>query len=143
MRHGRRAAHAALAPPGGKGYDRAMVTVDDARAIAARLPRSYEVVVRDRLKFRVGRIVYVAFSRDGTIMEFAFPKDWRAALVDSDPDKFALPRASELRYHWVGVRLDRIEQDELHALVVEAWRMCVPKRVAAAYDAATRTAGRP
>jgi hypothetical protein len=120
-----------------------MITVDDARAIAATLPRSYEVVVHARLKFRVGRIVYVAFSRDGTIMEFAFPKDWRAALVDSEPDKFALPRASELRYHWVCARLDRIDHHELRALVVEAWRMCVPKRVAAAYDAATRASGRP
>ena len=121
---------------------RAMATVDDARALAATLPRSYEVVVRHRLKFRVGRIVYVAFSRDETIMEFAFPKDWRAALVESEPDKFALPRPSELRYHWVCVRLDRIDGDELRALVVAAWRMCVPKKVAAAFDASTRASER-
>jgi hypothetical protein len=107
------------------------VTVDDARAIAAMLPRSYEAVVRDRLKFRVGSIVYVAFSRDQTIMEFAFPKDWRAALVESEPDKFSLPRPSDLRFHWVCVRLDRLDHDELRALVVEAWRMCVPRKVAA------------
>ena len=107
------------------------------------LPRSYEVVVRDRLKFRVGSIVYVAFSRDETIMGFAFPKDWRTALVEAEPDKFALPRPSELRYHWVCARLDRIDRDELRVLVVEAWRMCVPKKVAAAYDATTRASGRP
>jgi hypothetical protein len=116
-----------------------MVTLHDARAIASKLPRSYEVVVRDRLKFRVGQLVYVAFSRDETIMEFAFPKDWRAALVESDPDKFSLPRPSDLRFHWVCARLARLDHDELHALVVAAWRMCVPKKVAAAYDAATRS----
>jgi hypothetical protein len=111
------------------------VTVDDARAIASTLERSYEVVVRGRLKFRVGSIVYVAFSRDETIMGVAFPKDFRAALVEAEPEKFALPRPSELRFHWICVRLDKIDHDELRKLVVDAWRMCVPKKVAAAYDA--------
>jgi hypothetical protein len=110
------------------------VTIDDARAIASTLPRSYEVVVRDRLKFRIGSLVYVAFSRDGTIMGFAFPKEWRAALVESEPEKFALPSASDMRFNWVHVRLDKIDHDELRTFVVEAWRMCVPKKVAAAYD---------
>jgi hypothetical protein len=112
-------------------------TVDGARAIASTLPRSYEAVVRGRLKFRVGRLVYVAFSRDETTMEFAFPKDWRAALVEAEPEKFALPRPSELRYHWICVSLDKIDHREMQTLVVNAWRMCVPKKVAAAYDATT------
>ena len=118
-----------------------MVTVEDARAIEATLPRSYQVVVRGCLKFRVGSLVYVAFSRDETTMGFGFPKDWRAALVESDPEKFALPRKSDLRFHWVCARLDRIDRDELRAFVVEAWRMCVPKKVAAAHEEAT-TPGR-
>ena len=87
-----------------------------------------------RLKFRVHSLVYVAFSRDETIMEVAFPKELRAALVAGEPEKFSLPRPSDLRFHWIGVRLDKIDHDELRALVVEAWRMCVPKKVAAAYD---------
>ena len=107
------------------------MTVDDARSVASTLPRSYEAVVRDQLRFRVGRIVYVAFSRDESIMGFAFPKEEREALVASEPDKFLLPRQSELRYNWVCVRLDAIDQDELRELVVDAWRMCVPKKVAA------------
>jgi hypothetical protein len=45
------------------------------------LPRSYEALVRDRVKFRVGRIVYAASSRDETIMGFGFPRDEREALV--------------------------------------------------------------
>ena len=114
---------------------RAIVSIDDARAIASTLPRSYEVVVRDRVKFRVGRLVYVAFSRDEAIMGFAFPKEWRHALVESEPDKFLLPPESDLRYNWVCVRLDSIDHDELRVLVVSAWRMCVPKKVAAAHGA--------
>ena len=110
------------------------VTVDDARSVASTLPRSYEAVVRDRLRFRVGRVVYVAFSHDETIMGFAFPKEERDALVASEPDKFLLPRPSELRYRWVCVRLDAIDRDELTELIVDAWRMCVPKKVAEEYD---------
>jgi len=105
-----------------------MVRVDDARAIESALPRSYQVVVRGCLKFRVGSLVYVAFSRDQTVMGFAFPKDFRASLVESDPEKFSLPRASDLRFHWVCARLDRLDPDELRTFVVEAWRMCVPKK---------------
>lgn len=110
------------------------VTIDHARAIAVTLPRSYEALVRDRVKFRVGRIVYAAFSRDETIMGFGFPRDEREALVASEPDKFLLPRPSEMRYQWVCVRLDAIDVEELRELLVDAWRMCVPKGVAAAYD---------
>lgn len=110
------------------------VTIDDARAIVADLPRSYEALVGDRVKFRVGRIVYAAFSRDESIMGFGFPKEERDALVASEPDKFLLPRASDLRYHWVCVRLAEIDGDELRELLLDAWRMCVPKKVAAAYE---------
>jgi hypothetical protein len=110
------------------------VTIDDARAIVATLPRSYEALVRDRVKFRVGQIVYAAFSRDETIMGFGFPREEREALVASEPDKFLMPRASDMRYRWVCVRLDSIDVDELRELLVDAWRMCVPKKVAAAYE---------
>jgi hypothetical protein len=110
------------------------VTIDDARVIAETLPRSYEAFVRDRVKFRVGRIVYAAFSRDETVMGFGFPRDEREALVQSEPHKFLLPRPSDLRYQWVCVRLDAIDVEELRELLVDAWRMCVPKKVAAGYE---------
>ena len=116
-----------------------MVTIDDVRALASTLPRAYEVVVRQRIKFRVGQIVFVAFSRDQTIMGFGFPKEWRDVLVGSDPDKFMLPSQSDMRYNWVHVRLAAIDEDEMRELVVDAWRMCVPKRVAAEYDRVAAT----
>jgi hypothetical protein len=109
------------------------VTIDDARAIAATLPRSYEALVRDRIKFRVGSLVYAAFSRDETIMGFGFPREEREALVASEPHKFLMPSLSDMRYRWVQVRLDAIDVDELRELLVEAWSMCVPKKVSDAY----------
>jgi hypothetical protein len=113
-----------------------MVTIEDVRAFATTLPRTTEALVRDRVKFRVGRIVYVAFSRDETIMGFGFPKEEREAVVASDPAKFLMPERSDLQYHWVQVRLDAIDETEMRELVFDAWRMCVPKRVAAAYESA-------
>jgi hypothetical protein len=111
-----------------------VVTVDDVRAFATGLPRTTEALVRDRVKFRVGRIVYVAFSRDETIMGFGFPKEEREALVRSEPDKFLMPTGGDLRYHWVLARLDAIDETEMRELVLDAWRMCVPKKVRVAYD---------
>lgn len=110
------------------------VTIEDARAIAATLPRSYEALVRDQVKFRVGQLVYAAFSPDETIMGFGFPKEEREALVAAEPHKFLMPERSDMRYRWVRVRLDAIDVDELRELLVDAWRMCVPKKVAAAYE---------
>ena len=110
-----------------------MVTLDDVRALALTLPRTTEAFVRGRVKFRVGRIVYLAFSRDETLMGFAFPKEWRDALVESEPDKFMLPRESDLRYKWAVVRLAAIDAEEMRGLVIDAWAMVVPKKVSAPY----------
>jgi hypothetical protein len=107
-------------------------TADDVRAVALTLPRTTEHLVHDRVKFRVGSIVYAALSRDEEWLGFAFPKEERAALVASDPGRFALPRESDLRYHWVLVRLATVDPDEVRELVVDAWRMVVPKFLARA-----------
>jgi hypothetical protein len=115
-----------------------MVTVDDVRRVAMRLPRTEEHLIRDQVKFRVGRIVYVAISPDETTMGFGFPKEERETLVAAEPDKFQLPRPSDLRYHWVHCRMAAIDEAELRELVVDAWRMVVPKRVAAEYLASVR-----
>ena len=112
-----------------------MVTIDEIRAFASTLPRSSEAFVRGRVKFPIGRIVYLSFSRDGTVMGFAFPKDWRDQLVESEPQKYSLPGESDLRYHWVHVRLDKIDADERRELVEDAWAFTVPKRVAEEYAA--------
>ncbi|HEV8648711.1 MAG TPA: MmcQ/YjbR family DNA-binding protein [Actinomycetes bacterium] len=110
-----------------------MVTAEDVRRLAGSLPRSEERLIRDHVKFRVGRLVFVSISPDEASMGFAFPKEERAALVASEPEKFHMPVASDERYNWVRVWLDAIDEAEMRELVVEAWRMVVPKRVAASY----------
>ncbi|MBJ8348284.1 MmcQ/YjbR family DNA-binding protein [Antrihabitans sp. YC2-6] len=113
-----------------------MAVVDDVRALGTRLERSYQVYVRGALKFRVGQIVYVAFSLDESVMGFAFPKEERAALVASEPHKFQLPAESDLRFNWVHSTLAALDPTEAREFVVDAWRMVVPKKLSRAYDLA-------
>jgi hypothetical protein len=113
-----------------------MAVIDDVRPLGAELERSYQVYVRGRLKFRVKQIVYVAFSLDERVMELAYPKEERAALVASEPHKFRMPSASDMRFNWVRADLAALDPPEARELVVDAWRMVVPQRLSRAYDLA-------
>ncbi len=75
----------------------------------------------------------MSFSRDESVMGFAFPKEEREAVVGSEPERFLMPDRGDLRYHWVLVRMAAIDETEMRELVLDAWRMVVPKSVAAAY----------
>jgi hypothetical protein len=108
-------------------------TLADVRALALTLPRTTEGAVRGRVKFYVGRIVYLAFARDETMMGFAFPKEWRDAALESEPAKFVRPKTGDLRYNWLVVRLAAIDGDEMAELVTDAWSMVVPRRVVDEY----------
>ena len=112
------------------------VEVDDVRRLAMSLPRTTEHLIRDRVKFRVKQLVYVSFSRDETLMGFAYPKEARADLVAARPDTFQLPTTSDLRYNWVVARLSALDRAEMVELVTDAWTMVVPKYVAREYFAA-------
>lgn len=109
------------------------VTLDDVRAFASGLPRTTEGVAGGRVKFRIGRIVYLDFSRDETVMGFAFPKEWRETLIGSDPEKFVMPRTSDLRYNWACVRLAAIDRAEMEELVLDAWAFVVPQKLVDEY----------
>lgn len=113
-----------------------MAQLDDVRPLGSELERSYEVFVHGRLKFRVGQLVYVAFSLDEMVMGFAFPKEKRAALVGGSPRKFQLPSDADMRFNWVHAELAELDPAEARELVVDAWRMVVPQKVSRAYDLA-------
>jgi hypothetical protein len=111
-----------------------MISVDDVRQVCRPLPRSAEHLIRDRVKFRVGRIVYVAFSRDETTLGFGYPKEERAALTAAAPEIFHLPRESDLRFNWVQAWTAALEIPEMTELVIDAWQMTVPKKIWSAYE---------
>jgi hypothetical protein len=110
-----------------------MISVEDVRQVCRGLPRSTEHLIHDRVKFRVGKIVYVAFSRDETAMGFAYPKEEREALIAAEPRVFHLPRESDLRFNWVEARTAELPIPEMTELITDAWRMMVPKKVWSAY----------
>jgi hypothetical protein len=131
---------------GERGGSEPVVTVPDVRAVALSLPRSEEHLIYDHVKFRVGKIVYVAISPDERIMGFAFPREERPALIAAEPDRFFVHRPSDARFNWIDTYLAGIAPDEMREFVTEAWRMVVPKRVAAAHldrPTAVRPAVRP
>lgn len=113
-----------------------MAVIEDVRPLGSGLERSYEAYVRGRLRFRVTQIVYAAFSLDECEMAFAFPKEERAALVASEPHKFRMPSPSEMRFNWVRSDLAALDPAEARELVVDAWRMVVPRKISRAYDLA-------
>jgi hypothetical protein len=110
-----------------------MITAEEVRRVAMSLPRTTEGLVRDKVKFRIGRIVYVSISPDETTMGFGFPKEERAALIAAEPEKFFMPIKSEERYHWVESWMAALDAGEMRELVTDAWCMVVAKRVSAAY----------
>src|SRR5438477_9942462 len=89
------------------------VTPEEIREVAAALPRSYEVVVRGRVKFRIGQIVYLSIAADGSTMGCGFPKEFREAAVATEPSKFSLPRESDMRFNWIHVNLTAIDYEEM------------------------------
>ena len=107
--------------------------MEDVRAIAMSLPRTSEHLIRDNVKFRVGRIVYAAVSPDEERLGFGFPKEERAALVASRPETFMMPLPSDERYRWVRARLAALDEDELRELLIDAWCMVMPKTIAASW----------
>lgn len=119
-----------------------MVTAEDVRQIALSLPRAYEALVRDRVKFRVGRIVFASLSPDETVLGFGYPREERDALIASEPDKYHLPMRSDMRYNWVRVWLAAIDHDELRDIVVGAWKMTVPQKVWQEYLASQQSGPR-
>jgi hypothetical protein len=110
-----------------------MITAHDVRAVALSLPRTEEHLIRDYVKFRVGRIVYATVSPDETILGFGFPREERAALIAAEPDRFFLQRPSDGRYQWIDAYMALISLAEMSEFVTDAWSMVVPKRLAAAH----------
>ena len=42
-----------------------------------------------------------------------------------------MPEPSDERYQWVRLRMAAVDEQELREIVLDAWQMVVPKRVAA------------
>jgi hypothetical protein len=111
------------------------------RAIALALPD-----VEERLShgaptfFYRGKKTFVMFMDDhhgdGRLALWCHaPPGVQALLVTEEPERFFVPAYVGHR-GWVGVRLDLdVDWDEVGGIVIDAYKMVVPPKVAAALDA--------
>src|SRR4029078_8470968 len=79
---------------------RAVGTADQVRGLGLGLPRAYEAWVRDRAKFRVGRLVFLSIAPDERSIGFGYPKDASASLVSAGPEKFFLSLDQAQSLQW-------------------------------------------
>jgi hypothetical protein len=114
-------------------------SIDRVREICADLPEC-EVAGDQHHKLSVrGKTVgwhTVDHHGDGRVaLTLKAAKGENAALVASDPDRFFMP--PYVAHHgYVGIYLDTgaVDWDEVRELVVDAYRLAAPKRLAALID---------
>jgi hypothetical protein len=112
---------------------RGRMTGDEVRRVALSFPEAVEKETWGHPTFRVRDKMFAAMDEAGTSMSVKAAREAQAALVGSEPETFFVP--SYVGQHgWVGVRLERVDPEEMGELIEDAWRATAPKRVVAAYD---------
>ncbi|MEW2578179.1 MmcQ/YjbR family DNA-binding protein [Streptomyces syringium] len=129
-----------------------MVTAEDVRAIALSLPETAERPAWGMPTFRVGGAagetgtsgktgktgkIFAALADDDASMGVKCPREERAELIATEPEKFFVRPGHDDHYDWLRVRLAAIEDTaELRAILLDAWRQAAPRSVADAYGGA-------
>lgn len=103
-----------------------MVTTDELRRLALELPEAEEHAHWDKPSYRVRGKIFAVEQPDGVTALLKMSLEEREISVSAAPDVFKVPeKYAKLAY--VFVRLDRIERDELRALLAGAWMQVAPK----------------
>jgi len=111
------------------------------RRICEALPETTEKLSHGEPTFFVRKKVYVIFANnhhnDGHVAVWIpAPLGFQEALIESDPEKFFKPPYVGVR-GWIGIELDKVDDDELDAHIEQAWRMIAPKKLLAAFEEST------
>lgn len=106
------------------------------RRICAALPETTEKLSHGEPTFFVRKKVYVMFANnhhnDGHIAVWIpVPQGMQPMLLRTEPQRFFLPPYVGVR-GWVGIELDRMDDDDLAFHLCEAWRLIAPKKLQAA-----------
>jgi hypothetical protein len=104
--------------------------------ICTALPETIEKLSHGEPTFFVRKKVYAMFANnhhnDGHIAVWVpVPQGMQPMLLKSEPQKFFLPPYVGVR-GWVGIELDRIDDEDLAFHLGEAWRLIAPKRLQSA-----------
>ncbi|MGW1995105.1 MmcQ/YjbR family DNA-binding protein [Embleya sp. NPDC001921] len=107
-------------------------TADDVRRLALALPSTTEKLAWGMPTFRVAGKIFVWLGEDDASMGMKCPIEERAELIQAEPDKFFLREGHDDTGNWIRVHLSAVDdEDELRAMVVDAWRLTAPRRLAA------------
>jgi len=114
------------------------VRLDTARRFALSLPETTEEPHFDMLSFRVKGKIFCTVPPGGKTLHLFAGIDEVRALVDEAPDAFEVIIWGKREVSdWLRVNLPHADAAQVKELLEDAWRAKAPKRVLAAYDAAS------
>ncbi|MFG2193768.1 MmcQ/YjbR family DNA-binding protein [Streptomyces sp. NPDC048639] len=109
-------------------------TAEDVRRIALALPETAEKLAWGMPTFRVKGKIFASLADDDASMGVKCPIGDREELIASEPEKFFLRPGHDENYAWLRVRLTALDdEDELAAILLDAWRQAAPRKLAEAY----------
>ena len=113
------------------------------RRICSELPEVTERLSHGEPTFFVKNKVFVMFANnhhsDGRIaIWLPVPSGFQTALIESNPQTYFNPPYVGTR-GWVGIELDRIDDQDLTFHIQTAWELVAPKRLLAQVKAAGNT----
>ncbi|MEV6971196.1 MmcQ/YjbR family DNA-binding protein [Hamadaea sp. NPDC051192] len=113
------------------------VTYEQLKQWVLDLPGGEEVMVAEwgHPTLRVNGKMFASGSPDSPSCTVKASKDEQEQLLATQPDVYAFA-AYVGRFGWVRVDLAKVDPDELHELVVEAWRRTAPKKLVKQFDEA-------
>lgn len=110
-----------------------MVTLDVIRQLAADLPEAKEESSYGTPGFKVRKKLFARIHQkeDAIVVKADF--DEREKLMQSNPITYYITD-HYLNYPWILVRIPTVQQDELRALLINAWRKVAPKNLVDEFD---------
>jgi hypothetical protein len=99
------------------------------------LPGGEEVMVQEwgHPTLRVNNKMFASGASGSNRMSVKASKEEQEALLASSPEVYSYA-AYVGRFGWVEVDLSKVDEDELHELIVEAWRRTAPKKLVKEYE---------
>jgi hypothetical protein len=119
--------------------NRRVVSFEQVRSIALRLPEVEDSTTNGSLAFRVRGRLFLHLWDDGDTLVIRVGREEKQPLLSSDPARFFVNRPLE-RSPAVLTRLSANHDDdlpELADLIEDAWRRYAPRATVRAFDAAS------
>lgn len=109
--------------------------IDRVRRFCLALPEATEKLSHGEPTFFVRKKVFTMFANnhhnDGRIAVWIpVAQGFQGPLLEASPEKFFYPPYVG-KSGWVGIHLDRMEDDELASHIRQAWLLIAPKKLAA------------